>query len=155
MVSKASDDLPEPDSPVNTMSLSRGSSNETLRRLCSRAPRITSLSDTPREYAGSGRSEHENLPAVVAGRGLPGYRRGQEGHVGVALCDEGEAGDAGGVEPADQGGQVGRPGEQPALVVERGPGQTGDQGPGGDQHGPAGSGRPVAGGAQPFRAPGG
>src|SRR3954451_9333836 len=41
MVSKASDDLTEPDSPVKTMSLSRGRSIETLRRLCSRAPRIT------------------------------------------------------------------------------------------------------------------
>src|SRR3954447_13313949 len=41
MVSKASDDLPEPDSPVKTMSWSRGSSRSTLRRLCSRAPRIT------------------------------------------------------------------------------------------------------------------
>src|SRR6478735_5644612 len=41
MVSKASDDLPEPDSPVKTMSLSRGRSTETFRRLCSRAPRIT------------------------------------------------------------------------------------------------------------------
>src|SRR4029077_7288194 len=40
MVSNASDDLPDPDSPVKTISLSRGSSRSTLRRLCSRAPRI-------------------------------------------------------------------------------------------------------------------
>src|SRR5437868_8808485 len=46
MVSNASDDLPEPDRPVRTMSLSRGSSIETSRRLCSRAPRTTSLSAT-------------------------------------------------------------------------------------------------------------
>src|SRR5687767_2651301 len=39
MVSNASDDLPEPDSPVNTTSLSRGSSTSTFLRLCSRAPR--------------------------------------------------------------------------------------------------------------------
>src|SRR5947208_16982498 len=103
MVSKASEDLPDPDSPVNTMSLSRGSSNETLRRLCSRAPRITSLSDTPREYAGSGRSEHENLPAVVAGGGLASDRRGQQGHVRVAPGDEGETGDPGRIEPAEPG----------------------------------------------------
>src|ERR671919_468424 len=44
MVSKASDDLPEPDSPVKTISRSRGSSRLTLRRLCSRAPRMTSES---------------------------------------------------------------------------------------------------------------
>src|SRR5436305_11139915 len=116
MVSKASDDLPDPESPVNTMSLSRGSSNETLRRLCSRAPRITSLSDTPREYAGSGRSEHEDLPALVAGGGLASDRRRQQGHVGAAPGDEGETGDPGSLEPADQGGQVGGGGEQPALV---------------------------------------
>src|SRR6266851_3685136 len=47
MVSKASDDLPEPESPVNTISLSRGRSSETFRRLCSRAPRTMSRSDTP------------------------------------------------------------------------------------------------------------
>src|SRR5689334_1997479 len=40
MVSNASDDLPEPDRPVNTISWSRGSTRSTLRRLCSRAPRI-------------------------------------------------------------------------------------------------------------------
>src|ERR1700722_20288907 len=40
MVSKASEDLPEPDSPVNTTSLSRGISRSTFLRLCSRAPRI-------------------------------------------------------------------------------------------------------------------
>src|SRR6267154_6758426 len=40
MVSKASEDLPEPDSPVNTTSRSRGISRSTFLRLCSRAPRI-------------------------------------------------------------------------------------------------------------------
>src|SRR6185503_9937222 len=39
MVSKASDDLPLPDSPVNTISASRGISRSTFFRLCSRAPR--------------------------------------------------------------------------------------------------------------------
>src|SRR5581483_1554547 len=39
MVSKASEDLPEPDSPVNTISASRGISRSTFLRLCSRAPR--------------------------------------------------------------------------------------------------------------------
>src|SRR4030081_848349 len=46
MVSKVRLDLPEPDSPVNTMRLSRGRSRSTLRRLCSRAPRPTSRSAT-------------------------------------------------------------------------------------------------------------
>src|SRR5262245_37521409 len=39
MVSNASDDLPEPLSPVNTTSASRGISRSTFLRLCSRAPR--------------------------------------------------------------------------------------------------------------------
>src|SRR5918999_6340072 len=41
MVSKASEDLPEPDSPVITTSESRGSSTVTSLRLCSRAPVTT------------------------------------------------------------------------------------------------------------------
>src|SRR5713226_4001328 len=40
IVSKASDDLPDPDRPVNTTSLSRGIDSVTFLRLCSRAPRI-------------------------------------------------------------------------------------------------------------------
>src|SRR6188768_797917 len=39
MVSKASEDLPEPDRPVITTSFSRGMSTSTPLRLCSRAPR--------------------------------------------------------------------------------------------------------------------
>jgi hypothetical protein len=39
MVSKASEDLPEPDRPVMTTSLSRGISTSMFLRLCSRAPR--------------------------------------------------------------------------------------------------------------------
>src|SRR6266404_4273107 len=38
MVSKARLDLPEPESPVTTMSLSRGISTEMFLRLCTRAP---------------------------------------------------------------------------------------------------------------------
>src|ERR1051325_7029895 len=40
MVSKASEDFPEPERPVNTTSLSRGISTSMFLRLCSRAPRI-------------------------------------------------------------------------------------------------------------------
>src|ERR1700753_1915929 len=40
MVSKASEDFPEPDRPVNTTSRSRGISRSIFLRLCSRAPRI-------------------------------------------------------------------------------------------------------------------
>src|SRR5436190_180946 len=38
MVSKARLDFPEPESPVMTISLSRGISTETFLRLCTRAP---------------------------------------------------------------------------------------------------------------------
>src|SRR5580698_984432 len=44
MVSKASDDFPEPESPVITTRRSRGISRLIFLRLCSRAPRIISLS---------------------------------------------------------------------------------------------------------------
>src|ERR1700747_3163243 len=40
MVSKASDDLPEPERPVSTTSRSRGISRSMFLRLCSRAPRM-------------------------------------------------------------------------------------------------------------------
>src|SRR5581483_11818520 len=40
MVSKASEDLPEPDRPVNTTRLSRGMATSMFLRLCSRAPRM-------------------------------------------------------------------------------------------------------------------
>src|SRR3972149_1270956 len=39
MVSKAREDLPEPETPVMTTSLSRGISTSMFLRLCSRAPR--------------------------------------------------------------------------------------------------------------------
>src|SRR5664280_1801428 len=39
MVSKASEDLPDPESPVTTVSVLRGMETERLRRLCCRAPR--------------------------------------------------------------------------------------------------------------------
>src|SRR5271166_1419674 len=39
MVSKAKEDLPDPDRPVMTVRASRGISTSTFLRLCSRAPR--------------------------------------------------------------------------------------------------------------------
>jgi len=39
MVSNASEDLPDPDRPVTTVSVLRGIETEMLRRLCCRAPR--------------------------------------------------------------------------------------------------------------------
>src|ERR1044071_10257060 len=46
IVSKARLDLPDPDSPVNTISESLGKSSDTSLRLCSRAPRTTRRSAT-------------------------------------------------------------------------------------------------------------
>src|SRR5579875_2033046 len=48
MVSKARELFPDPDSPVKTISLSRGSSTLMLRRLCSRAPRTMSFPGSQR-----------------------------------------------------------------------------------------------------------
>src|ERR1700744_5252555 len=40
MVSKASEDLPDPDRPVSTVRVSRGLSTSIFLRLCARAPRM-------------------------------------------------------------------------------------------------------------------
>src|SRR3990170_833652 len=73
MVSKASEDLPEPDSPVITTSLSRGRSSEMFLRLCSRAPRMEinlevilwAMSEWPRPSArlspGEGEPQEEGV----------------------------------------------------------------------------------------------
>src|SRR5262245_32709901 len=55
MVSKASDDLPEPLGPVITTSRSRGSVRLMFFRLCCRAPRTTSRFMGRRELARTGR----------------------------------------------------------------------------------------------------
>src|SRR5690242_17882868 len=44
MVSKASEDLPEPETPVTTVSALCGTSKSMFLRLCTRAPRTTMLS---------------------------------------------------------------------------------------------------------------
>src|ERR1700759_1117925 len=71
MVSKASDDLPEPDSPVMTTSESRGSSTVTSLRLCSRAPVTTMefwrLTKTPLSVYGGARTENPNLCSIADG----------------------------------------------------------------------------------------
>src|SRR5579862_8290581 len=51
IVSKASEDLPEPDRPVNTTSRSRGRSRSTFLRLCSRAPRMESVRPSRASFA--------------------------------------------------------------------------------------------------------
>src|SRR5205823_4982215 len=66
MVSKASDDLPEPDSPVKTTSLSRGIDSVTFFRLCSRAPRIVMWSMGIRTLGYSFSRVTANVPLAVA-----------------------------------------------------------------------------------------
>ena len=76
MVSKASEDLPEPESPVKTISASRGSSTWTSRRLCSRAPRTIRRSATglwSLRLGGEGlpdeRSDPHRQPSSTSGAG--------------------------------------------------------------------------------------
>src|SRR5215208_5996015 len=90
MVSKASDDLPEPDRPVMTTSESRGSSTVTSLRLCSRAPATTidSWRDIRRPLSLGARrtEEHEHafvLPALC-GSEQPGVLQ-----LGAEVADEG------------------------------------------------------------------
>src|ERR1700681_3915243 len=75
MVSKASEDLPEPDRPVNTTSRSRGISRSTFLRLCSRAPRIEIT--RPPSRLRRGRLSNRSF--------MPKFRR--------ALADFGDSGD--------------------------------------------------------------
>src|SRR5260370_27211352 len=75
MVSKARLDLPEPDSPVNTIMASRGRSSETSFRLCSRAPRTTSRSATAPLSTGSGNGYRDRLAMVARGSDISGAPR--------------------------------------------------------------------------------
>src|SRR6185437_9451806 len=70
MVSKASEDLPEPERPVNTTSLSRGIATSTFLRLCSRAPRMVMA-----RWSGlNGKSVMETLACRGARRGRAALR---------------------------------------------------------------------------------
>src|SRR4029450_2792325 len=82
MVSNASDDLPEPDSPVITTSWSRGISRSTFLRLCSRAPRMTIRSLAMAVYYTAATSTRRG--------GDPRQRRG--GHRRVRTGDAGPRG---------------------------------------------------------------
>src|SRR2546423_2282803 len=60
MVSRARDDLPDPERPVTTTSLLRGISTSMFLRLCSRAPLTTILSICPRSALHADRGVHYN-----------------------------------------------------------------------------------------------
>src|SRR5690242_13365745 len=77
MVSKASEDLPEPDRPVMTISLSRGRSTSTLARLWVRAPR-TRMVSRAMDYLGSERTTECTPPRR---RGAKATRTGLGGQV--------------------------------------------------------------------------
>src|SRR2546430_7165729 len=111
MVSKARDDLPDPDSPVMTTSLSRGISTSMFLRLCSRAPLTTILfmgagtraksadpepltvSDSSRRLRGLWAAGHEDLARAHELHHPQGTEQGDEAVqlLGVA------------VDPQDQG----------------------------------------------------
>src|ERR1700693_1083427 len=87
MVSNASDDLPEPETPVMTTRRLRGMSQEMLRRLCCRAPRIrrksmgrghsNGLRDADPQLPSDGTLPTRNNPPAGA-PGCPSWRLGAD-----------------------------------------------------------------------------
>src|SRR4030095_8300632 len=76
MVSNASDDFPDPDSPVNTIRALRGRSRLTFLRLCSRAPRMTRRSVAVRVVSSwSGGSATDSRFPIVGTGVTPGVPR--------------------------------------------------------------------------------
>src|SRR5437868_14051774 len=67
MVSKAREDLPDPDGPVTTMNARRGISRSKFLRLCCRAPLMTMLSFTNPIYI-RGWSCAEQIPTWTGSR---------------------------------------------------------------------------------------
>src|SRR5689334_5149289 len=95
MVPNASDDLPDPDTPVNTTSTSRGTSTSTARRLFSRAPRT--------------RANRSRAAVAVVGcaSSTPGAGcRGAVGMVGQAAPDRPIAGSIPQLKRCDQRARV-------------------------------------------------
>src|ERR1041384_2917686 len=77
MVSNASDDLPEPESPVMTVSRFRGIATEMFLRLCSRAPRTRRNSSdiSPGTYRSARRHSSRRAPVLGIGRRSGGRLR--------------------------------------------------------------------------------
>src|SRR6266851_4631196 len=72
IVSKASEDFPDPERPVKTTSLSRGMERVTFLRLCSRAPRIVIWSVGIGTHVHSFSLVTANVPLAVATSRPPG-----------------------------------------------------------------------------------
>src|SRR5579859_4166421 len=87
MVSKASEDLPEPDRPVNTTSLSRGISTSMFLRLCSRAPRMVMARRLEADgWRRAFRISSIDNPLTIHWRFLGISRRVGRGHIRVRLA---------------------------------------------------------------------
>src|ERR1700754_3112513 len=91
MVSNASDDFPDPDSPVMTTRASRGSSTVTSLRLCSRAPVTTiwfwRLDIRPPLSLRRSRTEFPNRRSLRAGNA---HGRGQKSCIQQLRLEIGE-----------------------------------------------------------------
>src|SRR5690606_564813 len=81
IVSNASDDLPDPDSPVKTTMLLRGKSRSTLFRLCSRAPRTTRRSDTRVAPSLAGYMQRQRSDLADLSHARRGHRQSPAGAV--------------------------------------------------------------------------
>ncbi len=81
IVSNASDDLPEPESPVITTSLSRGMSTDRFLRLCSFAPRTR----MHRDGSGNPAARATTLAAAACGTDLLTTTIS----AAAAVCDDG------------------------------------------------------------------
>src|SRR5690606_8607377 len=77
MVSNASEDLPEPDRPVITISLSRGRSRSMFLRLCVRAPRMRMNSIAIEEPAGGGWPSSGDGQQMSLSAGINGGKSGK------------------------------------------------------------------------------
>src|SRR5688500_8776576 len=112
MVSKASDDLPAPDRPVITVSVSRGMSTARFLRLCSRAPRTREWVSIRFRSASGGESA---WPVVfqICSMVRRGRAAGQRGR-----CQMGAGGGKG--KGADQVGALASGGP---MALEGGPGR--------------------------------
>src|SRR5512139_2475212 len=111
MVSKAREDLPEPESPVTTTSTSRGMSRSMDLRLCSRAPRMTMWS-----WAMEGiippRVARRNRAAAAGAASAGEPPPEQNGHQPGRQCDDGG-------EPSDHGEDRRSPRVQPRRHAHR------------------------------------
>src|SRR6266581_99461 len=109
MVSKASEDLPAPERPVNTTRRSRGISRSMFLRLCWRAPRMAITRapsvDTCRRLW-SKRSFMRSVGAIISARPRRSHWRGQGAQFYAHEPPWGERSKNGGHSPVCEGGKA-------------------------------------------------